>query len=527
MMLPNGKGICRFAGCPCEGLNPSTTFWLVVDEAGVCTPEHYGIICDFVTRMRKNERMDVKLVMAGDDNQLPPVKTGSTFCALLDAFPLYRIHLDHDYRVQAGAESALCRVQHSVLNLQPNLPPRNDDSFELHVYKDRSQEAIPHILPADFRPGLDMVLPCTNKTRISWNECLQALHIKQLTQQNRHHDPPRSYQVGFKSFFSGQAIKCCNKSGQLVAKSETEFDKEGQPKTKKIADKFRAVFLNADVVDRKTWMRFAELGKDLGKTWKVQVDSAAEWEPAYSFTIHSSQGKEADCVVVDLRDHFRGLDSRVVFTGITRPRRKLIYLVNVAGYNKLVRYRADLSRSVLIPHILAGILRIRFGPGSDVDEEKAEAEAAAQRARESAARTAESRRLTQILEFFHLDDEPSPPRLSSPKLLQRKRKVEEKEEQNAIWVQAYGKNKREALCYVCGVEKIRPDSCLSRPLFAEKPDRDLRPCCEGCAIEDTELDMMDYVAKNHPLTQSEFRLQDLPQLKPRVKKEEGGVQDCE
>ena len=68
-------------------------------------------------------------------------------------------------------------------------------------------------------------------------------------------------------------------------------------------------------------------------------------QPAYAISVHKSQGSEYPVVIFPLmKQHFMMLQRNLVYTGLTRAKRKVIFVGDPAAYAMAIRNDKTLER---------------------------------------------------------------------------------------------------------------------------------------------------------------------------------------
>ena len=88
-----------------------------------------------------------------------------------------------------------------------------------------------------------------------------------------------------------------------------------------------------------------------GRLVKYERMEVTDLQPAYAISIHKSQGSEYPVVIFPLlKQHFMMLQRNLVYTGLTRARKKVVFVGDPTAYamairnNKTVARQTDLIR---------------------------------------------------------------------------------------------------------------------------------------------------------------------------------------
>lgn len=251
------------------------------------------------------------LLLVGDKNQLPSVGPGAVFSNLLESQMLPTVTLDQVFR--QGERSQIVTTAHAILHGQAN-PPRCVESPE-----DVDPNAdITFVNAPDPDHCVETVIAICNRWIPRWyhadpvadTQVLAPLHrgtggIADLNERLRAALNPNNPGTG--NFHPGDK----------VIQTRNNYDKN--------------VF-NGD------------LGRITAAGDTIQVDfdgsrheynraEQSELQPAWAISIHKSQGSEFPVVVIPLlKRHFILLQRNLLYTGITRGRRKVIVVGDPAAW---------------------------------------------------------------------------------------------------------------------------------------------------------------------------------------------------
>ena len=78
---------------------------------------------------------------------------------------------------------------------------------------------------------------------------------------------------------------------------------------------------------------------------KYERMEVTDLQPAYAITVHKSQGSEYPVVIFPLlKQHFMMLQRNLVYTGLTRAKKKVVFVGDPAAYAMAIRNNKTLSR---------------------------------------------------------------------------------------------------------------------------------------------------------------------------------------
>jgi exodeoxyribonuclease V alpha subunit len=82
-----------------------------------------------------------------------------------------------------------------------------------------------------------------------------------------------------------------------------------------------------------------------GRMVRYERMEVTDLQPAYAISVHKSQGSEYPVVIFPLlKQHFMMLQRNLVYTGLTRAKKKVVFVGDPAAYAMAVRNNKTLSR---------------------------------------------------------------------------------------------------------------------------------------------------------------------------------------
>lgn len=272
-------------------------------------------------------KMNCKLIMVGDSNQLPPVGAGNILKDLCDSKVIASVNLTEIFR--QAAQSMIVTNAHKIVNgIDPDLSVKDNDFFFLpQPSQERTSDVICDLvnrrLPKSygFSPLWDIqVLTPSRQGILGTNKLNLALQ----NVLNPHTKEKGEYKSPFTIFREGDKVMQNRNNYDIVWQKDGE---EGM-----------GIF-NGDI-------GIIEMIDKGSKTIMVNFDDkiaaytfemSDELELAYAVTIHKSQGNEFDAVVIPLMGnhsklHFRNL----LYTGVTRAKKLLIIVGSKITVSEMV-----------------------------------------------------------------------------------------------------------------------------------------------------------------------------------------------
>ena len=82
-----------------------------------------------------------------------------------------------------------------------------------------------------------------------------------------------------------------------------------------------------------------------GRLIKYERMEVTDLQPAYAISVHKSQGSEYPVVIFPiLKQHFMMLQRNLVYTGLTRAKKKVVFVGDPAAYAMAIRNDKTLTR---------------------------------------------------------------------------------------------------------------------------------------------------------------------------------------
>jgi exodeoxyribonuclease V alpha subunit len=293
-LLEFTPGANRFAR---DEKNPLEGDMLVVDEASMLDVQlAYALLLAVPPTM--------KLVLVGDQNQLPSVGPGNVLADILASGRVAASALTRIFRQQK--DSDIVRVAHGMLKGEiPTSGGENGDFFFVEANDSRQARAL-------LREMVGSRIP-----------------------RKFGFDPMRDIQVLCPMYRGEVGADALNRDLQdLLNPGQIEVERNGKryrvgDKVMQIRNDYDREVWNGDVgqlthIDKqaaKVYLRFPEREHQYG------FEELGDLLPAYAISVHRSQGSEYTAVVIPITtDHFLMLRRSLVYTAVTRGK-KLVVLV--------------------------------------------------------------------------------------------------------------------------------------------------------------------------------------------------------
>jgi exodeoxyribonuclease V alpha subunit len=321
-------------------------------QGGFSVNENSPLVCDYLI-MDESSMLDTRLAAAlvralpanahlllvGDADQLPSVGSGNVLKDLIESGELPVTRLGVTFR-QAD-DSGIVGLAHSILAgksgppapLEPSSAlPRNHD---VHFIRTESPEQCVGVVCNLCKNLLPKSLGINPQTDL---QILAPLHrgvggIGNLNDQVRDSINPTgaTHVVGSMLF----------REGDKVIQTRNNYDKD-------VFNGDLGVIQKVDSINGVLEIDFE------GKRITYERMEVTDLQPAYAISVHKSQGSEYPVVIFPLlKQHFMMLQRNLVYTGLTRAKRKVIFVGDPAAYamairnNKTVDRKTDLVRKFL------------------------------------------------------------------------------------------------------------------------------------------------------------------------------------
>lgn len=301
--------------------NPLECDALIVDELSM-------VDVMLLESLLRSLRLNCRLVLVGDADQLPPVGAGNALRDMIESGAVPVVELDEIFR-QAAKSLIVTNAHKIVRGEQPDLARHDGDFFFMPRYtkeqvKSTVTELVKTRLPGayGFSPLWDIqVLTPGRRGELGAND-LNAV-LQQALNPSSPDRPER--QFGARIFREGDKVMQIKNNYDIV------WEKDG-------GERGTGVF-NGDVgvlerLDRRSGMmrvRFDDRAADYAP------ESVDELDLAYAVTVHKSQGSEFRAVVLPLFSGAPQLFYRnLLYTAVTRARELVVVVGRAAAVEQMV-----------------------------------------------------------------------------------------------------------------------------------------------------------------------------------------------
>lgn len=316
VVAPTGKAADRVRrmGIPKE--NVSTIHKLLASAANyqvIIIDESSMVDISLLLNLLRHATSLKKLVMVGDNAQLPPVSWGTIFHSIISCQRFYVIHLTRSFRFE---QDKLSKFINAVRDNQP-LPRCDKEEMTMNEEGRWVMTRIPSdltLFPIVQMSGGDemsITILYTTLLKAGYKPIVLSHTRYSASRVNENIVKTMGIAVGVE-FFPGQKV--------MATKGCKKYDiSNGQDGiVESVTD--RDVLVDFDGV-KVTYFRYHNI-----------YPSAKDLSPCYAMTIHKSQGNEWDCVILYLDKYCAFITKELMYTAISRARKMLFIAGNPVSF---------------------------------------------------------------------------------------------------------------------------------------------------------------------------------------------------
>ena len=303
--------------------NPLTCDYLVMDEASMLDTR---LAAALIRALPSNAH----LLIVGDADQLPSVGSGNVLKDLIDCGYLPVTRLKVTFR--QSDDSGIVGLAHSILSGKsaPPTPVESSSSLphhrDVHFIRAESPEECVRTVCELCRRILPHTFGINPKTDL---QVLAPLHrgtggIGNLNDQIRDAINPNgaTHIMGTMLF----------REGDKVIQTRNNYDKD-------VYNGDLGIIIKVDSLNGVLEIEFD------GKLVNYERMEVTDLQPAYAISVHKSQGSEYPIFIFPLlKQHFMMLQRNLVYTGLTRAKKKVIFVGDPTAYAMAIRNNKTLSR---------------------------------------------------------------------------------------------------------------------------------------------------------------------------------------
>ena len=271
-----------------------------------------------------------KLIIVGDDGQLESVLPGSVLRDLLNNDKIKRINLKRVYRQGKGSGilelSKLINQSHLIA--EDSLKNSGVNFFELNNHATLNMVAKLYVTNVNKYgiANVQILAPVYNGV------CgIDAINRKVQNLINPLDDQKTQAIIGIHNYRSGDKIMHLkNRKDTNLFNGDIGYIQEIDVETKEVVLEFDKKIVKYKYNDFLTHVTLA-----------------------YAISVHKAQGSENHCIIMPiLRDYYRMLNKKIVYTAITRASKELFVIGELSAFNTAIKNRHYQNRDTILGMLL-------------------------------------------------------------------------------------------------------------------------------------------------------------------------------
>ena len=311
--------------------NPLDADVILIDECSMINSYIYHAVVSAI-------KEGAKIIMCGDNRQLPPIGYGNIFGDLL--LKTDKLHISHLTKVLRQAEksgilSDANKIREGVMPIeQPELRIVNGELQDMiYMFRDTREGlrniAVKSYLAAIEQDGMDEVVIITPRKENCENSTLEInLKLSDLLLDKQG----KIMKIGKKEYLVGSKVMQIDNNyeknvfnGEVGYIKNIEEVQEGKEKTVKFEVEFK---LNDQI-----------------RTITYTRNELDQLDLAYAMTIHKSQGSGYKTVIILIdMTHYTLLDTCLLYTAITRAKKRCLLLAEPSAFKMCMNNNKSKSR---------------------------------------------------------------------------------------------------------------------------------------------------------------------------------------
>lgn len=306
--------------------NKSRVEFVIIDEASM-------IDTYLMANLLKGISANCKIVLVGDDHQLPSVGPGQVLHDLIESNSLEKVELTELYR--QGKDSNILSLAYDIRQGKVNEKIFNIGE-DLTFIKSTPDQVIDNILEiTDTYKDLsykDFQILCPMYKTIAGIDEISKHVQNRINKKSKNKKELPYGDVIYRE--EDKVIQLTNMPDENVYNGDIGIIKEIKTSPKK------EIIIDFD-----------------GNIVKYTPSNFANFRLAYAISIHKAQGSEFDVVVIPIVKNFnKMLYRKLIYTGITRSKKKLYLIGDLASLNYAVSNdNADIRRTTIKDFLISGI----------------------------------------------------------------------------------------------------------------------------------------------------------------------------
>ena len=306
--------------------NKSRVEFVIIDEASM-------IDTYLMANLLKGISANCKIVLVGDDHQLPSVGPGQVLHDLIESNSLEKVELTELYR--QGKDSNILSLAYDIRQGKVNEKIFNIGE-DLTFIKSTPAQVIDNILEiTDTYKDLsykDFQILCPMYKTIAGIDEINKHVQNRINKKSKNKKELPYGDVIYRE--EDKVLQLTNMPDENVYNGDIGIIKEIKTSPKK------EIIIDFD-----------------GNIVKYTPSNFANFRLAYAISIHKAQGSEFDVVVIPIVKNFnKMLYRKLIYTGITRSKKKLYLIGDIASLNYAVSNdNADIRRTTIKDFLISGI----------------------------------------------------------------------------------------------------------------------------------------------------------------------------
>lgn len=278
---------------------------IIIDETSMIDTELFDALL-------KGIEHNVKLVIVGDDNQLPSVGPGLILTDLINSECFNHIPLSQIYRQSIGSSIPYLCLSIKDHDLTEDSITKKEDFNFLNVENHLVKDTIKEICKLSIKKGIDVSSIQVLAPIYKGENGIDNLNITLQELFNPRSDTKPEIRFGEVTFRVGDKVL------QLVNDPDNNIYNGDIGYIVAVDSKSKDALLTVDFY---------------GNAVFYKRESLINIKHAYAITIHKSQGSEFDHVIMPITMHYgRMLYNKLLYTGISRAKKSLILLGNPQAF---------------------------------------------------------------------------------------------------------------------------------------------------------------------------------------------------
>ncbi len=276
-------------------------------------------------------RLNCKLIITGDSDQLPSVSAGNVLGDLIDSNVITVIRLKEIFR-QARQSCIITNAHKIVSGEYPDLTQKNNDFFffkrddpenAVNLILDLAGKRLPKAYNYSPVDDIQIISPSRKGT-------LGAVELNKVLQNTIN--PPDKSKTEYKGVVYNFRL------GDKVMQTKNNYDIVWKRSNEQGTGIFNGDIGKITEINQSGM--YAVIDFD-GRTAEYSFDQLSQIELAYAITVHKSQGCEFDVVIMPVQRGFEKLNYRnLLYTAVTRAKKLLILI----GNESVIRCMVDNNR---------------------------------------------------------------------------------------------------------------------------------------------------------------------------------------